>query len=207
MAEIVNQYEVLGVARGATADEIRKRFRDLARERHPDRYPAEQKARAEADFQALTAAYNVLMSPERRAAQDFDIDNKVVSESDPKAIAQAYLTKGVEEYREGRLDSAYSNFELALHHDPENGVIQHHYALSAARSPNRLRHAIAAIEKAIRLDPHNGGFLRDAGAIFRQAGLWTRAEKCYLEALRWMPDSPEIRRGLEDARNHRAPQQ
>jgi tetratricopeptide (TPR) repeat protein len=143
----------------------------------------------------------------RRAALDFDLDNKVVSESDPKAIAQAYLAKGVEEYREGRLDSAFSNFELALHHDAENAVIQHHYALSAARSPNRLRHAIAAIEKSIRIDPHNAGFLRDAGTIFRQAGLWTRAEKCYLEALRWMPDSPEIRRGLEDARNHRAPQQ
>ena len=207
MAETVNQYEVLGVPRSATHEEIRKRFRDLARERHPDRYAAGDKSRAEAEFQALTAAYNVLMSDSRRAALDFDLDNKVVSESDPKAIAQAYLARGVDEYREGRLDSAFSNFELALHHDPENAVIQHHYALSAARSPNRLRHAIAAIEKSIRLDPHNAGFLRDAGLIFRQAGLWTRAEKCYLEALRWMPDSPEIRRGLEDARNHRAPLQ
>jgi curved DNA-binding protein CbpA len=207
MAEIVNHYEVLGVSRSATPDEIRKRFRDLARERHPDRFPPDQKARAEAEFQALTAAYNLLMNRERRAAQDFDLENKVVSESDPKAIAQAYLAKGVEEYRQGRLDSAFSNFELAVHHDAENAIIQHHYALSAARSPNRLRHAITAIEKSIRLEPRNAGFLRDAGAIFRQAGLWTRAEKCYLEALRWMPDSPEIRRGLEDARNHRGPQQ
>ena len=69
MAEIVNQYEVLGVPRSATPEEIRKRYRDLARERHPDRYPAELKARAEAEFQALTAAYNILMSPERRAAR------------------------------------------------------------------------------------------------------------------------------------------
>ena len=207
MAEPVNHYDVLGVARGATSDEIRKRFRDLARDRHPDRFSAAQKARAEADFQALTAAYNVLMNPERRAAQDFDLDNRVVSESDPRAIAQAYLAKGIEEYRQGRLDSAFSNFELALHHDGESAVIQHHYALSAARLPNRLRHAIAAIEKSIRLDPHNAGFLKDAGAIFRQAGLWTRAEKCYLEALKWMPDSPEIRRGLEEARNRRAPQE
>jgi tetratricopeptide (TPR) repeat protein len=154
----------------------------------------------------LTEAYNILTNRERRAAHDFDLDSKVVSADDPQAIAQAYLSRGVDEYREGRWDSAFSNFELALHHDPENAKIQHHFALAASRFPNRMRHAVAAIEKSIRLEPHNSNFLKDAGLIFRQAGLWTRAEKCYLEAMRWTPDSAEVRRGLEEARAHRAPQ-
>ena len=206
MAQSVNHYEVLGVDRTATEDEIRRRFRELARERHPDRFPPAQKARAEEEFQKLTEAYNILTNRERRAAHDFDLDNKVVSADDPQAIAQAYLARGVDEYREGRMDSAFSNFELALHHDPENAKIQHHFALAASRFPNRMRHAVSAIEQSIRLEPHNPAFLKDAGLIFRQAGLWTRAEKCYLEAMRWTPDSAEVRRGLEEARAHRAPQ-
>ena len=155
MARSVNHYQVLGVDRTATDEQIRKRFRDLARERHPDRFPAGEKARAEADFQALTEAYNILSNRERRAAHDFDLDSKIVSAEDPQAIAQAYLARGVDEYREGRMDSAFSNFELALHHDPEHAKIQHHFALAASRFPNRMRHAVAAIEKSIRIDPHN----------------------------------------------------
>lgn len=206
MAQSVNHYEVLGVDRTASGDEIRRRFRELARERHPDRFPPAQKARAEEEFQKLTEAYNILTNRERRTAHDFDLDNKVVSADDPRAIAQAYLARGVDEYREGRMDSAFSNFELALHHDPENAKIQHHFALAASRFPNRMRHAVTAIERSIQLEPHNASFLKDAGLIFRQAGLWTRAEKCYLEAMRWTPDSAEVRRGLEEARAHRAPQ-
>ncbi|HKB72195.1 MAG TPA: DnaJ domain-containing protein [Thermoanaerobaculia bacterium] len=206
MAQSVNHYQVLGVDRTATEEQLRKRFRELARERHPDRFPPAEKARAEAEFQSLTEAYNILTNRERRAAHDFDLDNKVVSADDPQAIAQAYLARGVDEYREGRWDSAFSNFELAMHHDPENAKIQHHFALAASRFPNRMRHAVAAIEKSIRIDPHNASFLKDAGLIFRQAGLWSRAEKCYLEAMRWTPDSAEVRRGLEEARAHRAPQ-
>ena len=206
MAQSVNHYQVLGVDRTATEDDIRRRFRELARERHPDRFPPAQKAKAEEEFQKLTGAYNILTNRERRAAHDFDLDSKVVSADDPQAIAQAYLARGVDEYREGRMDSAFSNFELALHHDPENAKIQHHFALAASRFPNRMRHAVAAIERSIRLEPHNASFLKDAGLIFRQAGLWARAEKCYLEAMRWTPDSAEVRRGLEEARAHRAPQ-
>lgn len=206
MANLINYYEVLGVARDATSEDIRKRFRDLAREKHPDRFSGVRKMRAELEFQTLTEAFNILTNPERRKAHDFDLDNKVVSETDPKAIAQAYLAKGVESYREQRWDAAFSNFEMALHHDAENAMVQHHFAMAAARFPARLRRAVEAIDKCLRLEPRNQEFLKDGANIFRQAGLWTRAEKCYLEALKWQPDSVELRRGLEEARSHRAAQ-
>jgi DnaJ-class molecular chaperone len=205
MAEPVNYYEVLNLPRGATEDEIRQRFRQLARERHPDRFPAEEKSRAEAEFQQITMAYNILVNSERRAAHDFDLDNKVVSETDPKAIAAAYFQKGAEAYRDRRWDAALSNFEMAMRHDAENAKILRHFAMVGVRTPRTLRQAVEAIEKAVRLEPRNADFLKDAGTIFRQAGLWARAEKCYREAIMWNPDSPELKRGLEDARAHRAP--
>jgi tetratricopeptide (TPR) repeat protein len=205
MLDRVNYYALLGVPRGASDEDIRRRFRELARERHPDRFPPDAKLEAEAEFQALTEAYNVLTNPDRRAAHDFDLDNEVISETDPKAIAQAYLGKGIEAYRERRWDAALRNFEMAANHDGENAIVQHHYGMAAARFPNLLRQAVAALDKASRLEPHNPNILKDAGWVFRLAGLWTRAEKCYLEAMRWTPDSPDLRKGLEEARAHRVP--
>jgi DnaJ-class molecular chaperone len=61
-------YEVLGVKRDASADEIRKAYRKLAKEFHPDLNPG--KPEAEARFKAVTAANDILSDPEKRARYD-----------------------------------------------------------------------------------------------------------------------------------------
>ncbi len=60
----MNPYEVLGVARDASTDEIKKVYRRLARETHPDLNPGD--AKAEARFKEVSAAYDVLSDAERR---------------------------------------------------------------------------------------------------------------------------------------------
>ena len=50
----VNYYDILGVDRSATEQVIRDKFRQLARESHPDRYKGPNKAEAERKFQTLT---------------------------------------------------------------------------------------------------------------------------------------------------------
>lgn len=61
-------YEILGVGRDATAEEIKKAFRKLARETHPDANPDDP--RAEARFKEAAEAYEVLSDPERRRRYD-----------------------------------------------------------------------------------------------------------------------------------------
>src|SRR5215213_9764969 len=61
-------YEVLGVPRGANEDEIRKSFRKLARQYHPD--VAKDKKNAEEKFKEINEAYEVLSDPEKRRKYD-----------------------------------------------------------------------------------------------------------------------------------------
>lgn len=61
-------YEVLGVARKADAEEIRKAYRKLAREYHPDRNPGDKQA--EARFKEVQEAYDVLSDDTKRGQYD-----------------------------------------------------------------------------------------------------------------------------------------
>lgn len=68
MAEKRDYYEVLGVEKNASADEIKKAYRKLAIQYHPDKNPGDKTA--EEKFKEAAEAYSVLSDPDKRAKYD-----------------------------------------------------------------------------------------------------------------------------------------
>ena len=63
-------YTTLGVQRGASDDEIKRAYRKLAKEWHPDRHPEEQRDDVEKKFKAISEANEVLSDPDKRQRYD-----------------------------------------------------------------------------------------------------------------------------------------
>jgi len=63
-------YDILGVEKGATKEEVKRAYRNLALKHHPDRVSADKKAEAEAKFKDISEAYAVLSDDHKRRQYD-----------------------------------------------------------------------------------------------------------------------------------------
>lgn len=191
-------YAVLAVAKTASGDQIRQRFRQLARERHPDRFAGEQKLAAEVAFQEITQAFNVLSDPELRRQHDMDLARRQETPSDPKQVARVYLQRGVKAYREKNLVEAADNFDRATRADPASAQAWYNLALTCSQNPSWVARATAAIDRACELEPMNPTYWKVAGRILAMGGSAEKAVAAYRKAIDWGEDDPAIHRALEE---------
>lgn len=200
----INYYEVLGVDRSATDQQIRDRFRKLARENHPDRYKGPDKAEAERKFQVLTEAVNILTNPTKRKQHDNELSSGSSGGTiDYAQIAKAYMKKGVEAFKARDYLKAYEQFDLAAKHNQSDAKAFYYLAMAAKSVPSMMRQAVQAIESAVQRDAVNPTYLKEAGLICKRAGLNTKAERYLEEALKWDKDNLELQSALAELRQGR----
>lgn len=97
LSDVKNLYESLGVSRTATADEIKKAYRQMTRAHHPDRNPGNRDA--EETFKAASSAYEVLSDGERR---------KLYDEFGEASLTQGFDAERARAYK--RAQSRYAGF-------------------------------------------------------------------------------------------------
>lgn len=182
-----NYYDVLAVGKDASQTQIRERFLQLARQRHPDRFHNEEKARAETEFQAITEAFNVLSNPQRRRQHDLELTQPMMETRavDVTQLARVYLHRGIKAYREGNFLAAAESFDRATKEDPRNAQAWLYLAQACSRQPRWILRATRAIAKACELEPMNVEFHKLAGRLFMEAQMPLRAERHFQNALRW----------------------
>jgi curved DNA-binding protein len=104
-------YDALGVAKTASADEIRKAYRKLARKHHPDVNPGDKKA--EESFKRVASAYEVLSDDKKRAAYDEFGDASLAGGFDPaKAREYAKWQGARQQQRSARYDEGPVEFDF-----------------------------------------------------------------------------------------------
>ena len=197
-----DHYSILGVDRNATRDQIRVRFRQLARERHPDRFQGDAKSRAELQFQEITEAFNILSDADRRRQHDVELTRPEASTggSDAARLLRFHMESGVQFYRDGNLGQAAEAFERAIEADPKSAPAWHHLAQTLSAQRRSLSRAVEAVARACELQAMNPAYLKLAGKLHAEVGLLDKAEHYYNEAIVWGGEDPAVMNALDELR-------
>lgn len=192
-------YAVLAVSQDASSQQIRARFLELARKRHPDLFSGPEKAAAEEEFQNITEAFNVLSNPDRRRQHDIEVAKPETNRqvTDNRTLARSHLQRGTKAYKERDFATAVEFFDRATKIDPTDAEGWYRLALASSQSPKFRSQGLTAIAKACEIDKMNGKYFKQAGKLFAASGMPLRAERYYRQALKWLGDDAEIQAAID----------
>ena len=133
-------YEIIGVARGASADEIQKAYRKLAKKHHPDLNPGDKGA--EAKFKELAGAYDLLSDPEKRRRFD---SGEIDASGAERARERSYRDYASDSARSSPYDNA-SGFADFAQSDDFLAEIMRRQAERARNAPGADLHYHLAVD-------------------------------------------------------------
>ncbi len=151
-------YEILGLKKNATLEEIKKVYRELALLHHPDRVPADKKKEAEERFKEISEAYAVLSDAKKRALYDqyghSGIDQKYAYEDIFKGADFSSVFEGMGDFGMGGglFEEIFSDlgFDIFGGHSRSRGRSRRGRDLEIAASVT-LEEAARGVEKSITI--------------------------------------------------------
>lgn len=206
MAAQRTYYEILGVSRGASLDEIKKRYRELARQHHPD--VNQGKPEAAKRFTEITTAYKTLSHPDERAAYDADLALRERRAAQGAARAAANTFTGTSPAPPGRPApprSAAGTGRAAPGGTPPRTAAPPGSAdtarlvaeAQAAFVRGKFVEARALCEQVLRRDRRSAAAYEILGDIYRLQGRTDEAINMYTMALQFNPRNHTVMQRLE----------
>jgi curved DNA-binding protein len=165
-------YDLLGVKREASADDIRKAYRKLARKHHPDVNPGDKKS--EDRFKKVSAAYDVLSDTKKRASYDEFGDESLQGGFDPDKAREYKRWQGARtQQRASRFDGGPIEFDFGELFGRRRGPARGHDLHTVVEMD--LRQAIEGAEISVELPERGTVRVRippgaDTGSVIRIAG-------------------------------------
>lgn len=201
LAGTVDHFAVLGVGRGATAEEVRLAFLELAKRFHPDRLPPslpQLGLEVTAIFEAIRQAHDTLRDEVKRAAYLSALESRAQPENTGGSEAVEAYKKGEALLRKRDWAGAREQLEHAHRLEPRASYLSA-AAWALYMDPSRKAEAEKArqlMAEALRLDPSCDRAHYQLGVIARVEGELERAERHFREAVRANPKHLEANQEL-----------
>jgi curved DNA-binding protein CbpA len=198
-------FEILGVTRTASREDIKRAYFALAREYHPDRHfqsaSAELRQLAQQLYHLISTAHDTLTDPaerERYLAELAKGPPRAHDEDVGKILAaEGKFQKGEELMRQRKYAEAHKAFREAVALYPDEGEFHAWLGWSLFQAnPNAAEDAVRSIEHAASLNPKLDRSYLFLGYIHKAMGRLDKAEKQFEKAVQSNPDCTEALREL-----------
>ena len=205
--DLQNYYEVLGVGRSATTQEIRKAYFSLSKLYHPDRHfereMEDMKTNLEALFTRIHDAYTTLSSPAKREEYNTDLasglkQQQTTTMAQPwnrtsnKETAEVQFKEGMRQFNAGNYWGADEAFQWALRLFPDNAEYVFYRGLTLSRIPRRGHESEEYFVNAIQMAPKKIEYYLELGNFYAKRGVKAKALAVYEDALQHVPNSEQI---------------
>ena len=199
-----NHYEVLGVTREASRDEVKRAYFRLAKMYHPDRHfqpgMSGLKETLETLFRRITEAYDTLLMERTRKAYDAELTLKKFGRRDrrertvgPADKAAHSVAEAQAAWKNGDTSTAVYLFEQAVAVAPDRAAYHTLLAQALSQLKGRQRDAETHFKRAIELEPATAENYIGLGLLYKAGKFDQRALQRFEEALVWDPDNTTAR--------------
>lgn len=191
-----NFYELLGVSRTATEEEIKRAYFNLARKYHPDRFNQQVKDTSLINeiFNSLTNAYRILIDPQKRKQYDSQLGSgSQDSTEDQGKKADIKFRQARTLFNQGMYEEAIIFLEEAIRLRRDKADYFLLLAMAESKLDAYKKKAEQDFLHAIELQPWNADAYLGLGMLYMNEGLKIKARKQLEKALEIDPDRQQTR--------------